>query len=155
PGAPGGRADSPGKPTAPIDISYRIIGKPVVGQPLSIDLQVSSPLRDRGIDLHYRINDTRTLSFPQGQPVRVTVGSLGDAPHARQQVTVVPQRSGRTYLNVSAEIETEGGTMIKSMAIPIHAGEGSGEGSEQQPANGEPKQDADGEPVISLPADET
>jgi hypothetical protein len=63
---------------------------------------------------------------------------------------VVPQREGRLYLNVSAEVETEGGTLLKSMAIPIQVGSA----PRQQQTNGELKPDADGEPVISMPAEE-
>ena len=36
--------DSAGKPRGPVTVAYRIIGKPVVGQPIAIDLQISSSL---------------------------------------------------------------------------------------------------------------
>ena len=42
---------SPGKPSAPIDIEYEILGEPVVGIPLSINVRVSfspSSLRASG-----------------------------------------------------------------------------------------------------------
>lgn len=142
---------SAGKPSAPIRIDYAVIGNAVVGQPVSINLEVSSTVRDTPIALNYRINDARNLRFPQAQPERVSLGALGDGERAREQVTVVPQRDGRLYLNVSAEIETEGGTMLKSMAIPIQVGRA----PSQQQANGELTEDGDGEAVISMPAEES
>jgi hypothetical protein len=63
---------------------------------------------------------------------------------------VVPQREGRLYLNVSAEVETEQGTLLKSMAIPIQVGSA----PRELQTNGEVSQDADGEAIVSMPADE-
>jgi hypothetical protein len=140
-----------GKPTAPITIHYDVIGDAVVGQPVSINLEVSSTLRDRPLALNYRINDSRDLTFPQAQPERVALGALGAAERVREQVTVVPQRGGRHYLNVSAEIETEGGTLLKSIAIPIQVGTR----PRQQQTNGEIREAADGEAVMSMPAEES
>jgi len=146
---------SAGKPSAPIGIDYAIIGTPVVGQPVSINLEVSSSLRNRAVTLNYRINDARNLTFPEAQAQRVALAAFGDGDNdndrVSQQVTVVPQREGRLYLNVYAEVDTEEGTLLKSVAIPIQVGRAPG----QPEANGEPRQGPDGETVISLPAEET
>jgi hypothetical protein len=142
---------SAGKPTAPIAIDYTVVGTPVVGQPVSINLEVSSMLPGRAVTLNYRINDARNLVFPQAQAQRVALGVLGDSDRAAQQVIVVPQREGRLYLNVSAEVETEQGTLLKSMAIPIQVGSA----PRELQTNGEVSQDADGEAIVSMPGDET
>ena len=142
---------SAGKPSAPISISYTVIGTPVVGQPVNINLEVSSSLGSRPVTLNYRINDARNLAFPQAQPQRVALAAPAEAGRAAQQVTVIPQREGRLYLNVSAEVETEEGMMMKSMAIPIQVGRA----PRQEEPNGELREGADGETVISMPAEET
>jgi hypothetical protein len=142
---------SAGKPGAPVDFDYAIIGTPVVGQPVSINLRVSSSLRDRPVTLNYRINDARNLRFPEAQAQRVALPAFRDTGRVTEQITVVPQQEGRLYLNVYAEVETDEGTLMKSMAIPIQVGRA----PRQQETNGEPRQDADGETVISLPAEET
>lgn len=139
-----------GKPTAPIDIEYNVIGSAIVGQPVNIEIEVSSSVRDRSIALEYRIGDPRDLSLAEAQPRRVSLGAIGDAPSAKRQVIVVPKREGRMYLNVSAEIETEEGSLIKAIAIPVQVGAA----REERETNGERKEDADGEPVMSLPAEE-
>jgi hypothetical protein len=40
-----------------------------------------------------------------------------------ERVTVIPQREGRLYLNVSAAVTTEGGRVSSVMSVPIHVGE--------------------------------
>ncbi len=155
--APTGGVDaagrSPGKPSAPIEIRYTVIGTASVGQPVNIEIDVRSTLVDAPITLDYRINDPRELAFDEAQPRRVemrTASDTGAAASARRQVTVIPQREGRAYLNVSATIETGDGNMIRTIAIPVQVGRARGEPA----VNGELKQDADGETVISMPADE-
>jgi hypothetical protein len=141
---------SQGKPTAPIDIEYSVIGSAIVGQPVSIEIDVSSTVRDRSIAVDYRINDPRDLSLAEAQPARVSLGAIGDAPSASRQVTVVPNREGRLYLNVSAEIETEEGSLIKAISIPVQVGAS----REERRTNGELKEDGDGDTVVSMPAEE-
>ena len=105
---------SPGKPSAPINIDYEIMGKPVVGIPLSINVKISSSL-NQPIRVHYRINDTTSLAFPDIQSQTVSLIPIGDAAYSTEQVTVIPQREGRLFLNISAEIDTEIGSMARVM----------------------------------------
>ena len=142
---------SPGKPTAPISIDYDIIGVPLVGHPVNIDIAVSSTRGEAPVKLSWHVLDTGSLSFPDSQLREVSL-RVNSRQAETRQVTVVPQREGRLYLNVTAEIETADGAMLKSMAIPIQVGSAPGE-PEQEP-NGEVKEDADGETIVSLPADE-
>ncbi len=140
---------SPGKPSAPINIDYEILGKPVVGIPLSINVKVSSAL-DQPIRMNYRINDSTSLMFPDAQSKSVSLVPTGKDAYSAEQVTVIPQREGRLFLNVSAEIETDVGMMAKVMAIPIQVGS-------QRPTprvNGELTTGEDGEALISMPAKE-
>ena len=138
-----------GKPSAPINLNYEIMGTPVVGLPLSINLKISSSL-DRPIRVNYRINDTTSLMFSDVQAETVSLVPIGDEAFSAEQVTVIPQREGRLFLNVSAEIDTEIGRMAKVMAIPIQVGS-------MRPTpqvNGELTTDEQGEALISMPAQE-
>lgn len=150
---PGTAADaqaSPGKPSAPIDIDYNVVGTAIVGQPVSINLDVSSTVSDRPVVLEYSVVDAGSLAFPESQLREVSLGRLRELQPASQQVTVIPQREGRLYLNVTAEIQTEGGTVIKAMAIPIQVGDAAPE----REVNGEIKEDAEGDAIVSMPADD-
>lgn len=140
---------SPGKPSAPIHIDYEIMGMAVVGVPLSINVKVTSAL-DKEITVNYRIADSMSLMFTNAQARRVLLVPVGDDAFSPEQVTVIPQREGRLFLTVSAEVETEVGTMSRVMAIPIQVGS-------QRPApqlNGELTAGEEGEALISMPAKE-
>lgn len=142
-----------GKPTAPIDIRYSVIGSAIAGEPVNIELEVRSTQRNVPITLDYRINDSRELAFGEAQPRQVELRAMevaGDGSIARRQVIVIPQREGRVYLNVSATIETADGAMVRSIAIPVQVGRGRSEPE----INGELQEDSDGEAVISMPAEE-
>lgn len=140
---------SPGKPSAPITIDYEVLGKAIVGLPVSINVRVRGTRDDLGpVAVSYSINDRSSLRFQEGQVERLDVVDLRDA--RMEQLSVIPQREGRLYVNVSVEVETPGGSMIKSMAIPIQVG------SAPEPTrnDGELKEGPDGERVQSMPARE-
>jgi hypothetical protein len=138
---------SPGKPTAPISIKYDVVGNPIVGQPVLVNIEVRSA--QGPVTVHYSITDTSALMLQEGQVERLEIAdpSSGNV----QQLSVIPQREGRVYVNVSAEVETPGGSMIRSMAVPIKVGAA----PEQPTINGELKEGPDGETVISMPAQQT
>lgn len=138
------------KPQGPVAIAYRIIGTPIVGQPLGIDLQVTSMIGPQAITLSYRVNDSTALQLTEAQPVSVTIVPSGDDGPSQQQVRVVPLREGRLFLNVSASVDTDSGTMSTVTAIPIQVGSAPREIQD----NGTLTSDESGAPVRSLPASE-
>lgn len=142
-------AASPGKPSAPVAIDYDVIGVPIVGHPVNVDIAVSSTQGEAPVKLSWHVLDTGSLSFPESQAREVSL-RVNQRRAETRQVTIVPQREGRLYLNVTAEVDTPDGAMLKTMAIPIQVGGAPGEPE----AAGEVKEDAEGEAVMSLPADE-
>lgn len=141
-------ATSPGKPSAPISMDYEVMGNPVVGAPVSINLSIKSAGGQGPVQVQYSISDRSSMSFQRGQVERVEIAEKpGDE---IRQIAVIPQREGRLYLNVSAEIQTVNGSMIKSMAIPIQVGSA----PDKQQNNGTLVEGPDGETVISMPAKE-
>ncbi len=147
---PDAAADRTAKPQGPVTIAYKIIGAPIVGQPIGIDLQVQSTLGERPITLTYRVNDSTSMEFAEAQEASVSLAATGDDAPRVQQVQVVPLREGRLFLNVSATVETEEGTMSTVTAIPIQVGAAPSQPGE----NGEVLTDENGELVRSLPASE-
>ena len=137
------------KPGAPFAMSYRIIGTPIVGSPVTIDLRVESMLGAQPITVDYRINDAAAMSLHEAQPDRVRIAPAENENFIVQRVTVVPQREGRIYLNVSASYETDEGSVSAIMAVPIQVGAGGPELRE----NGEVRQDENGEAVRVLTGD--
>ena len=143
----GGDGASPGKPTAPISISYDILNKPTVGSPVQVRVHVRS--RQGPVNVRYSINDQSGLMFKEGQVESLEIAD----PSKREprEVSVIPLREGRSYVNVSVEVDTPRGLMIRSMSIPIKVGS-----APMQPNdNGERKEGPGGETVISMPAQES
>ena len=134
------------KPGAPFSVSYKIIGTPIVGSPVTIDLLVTSMLGSEPVTVSYRINDASAMMFHEAQPRQVRMLPANNEDFVMQQVTVVPQREGRLYLNVGASVETESGSMSSMMAIPIQVGSGGRKLEE----NGELQLDEDGEAIRVL-----
>ncbi|MDH3305411.1 MAG: hypothetical protein OEM50_04600 [Gammaproteobacteria bacterium] len=134
------------KPGAPFSVSYKVIGTPIVGSPVTIDLLVTSALGPQPVTVSYRINDASAMMFHEAQPLAVEVSPAANEDFVKQQVTVIPQREGRLYLNVGASVETDSGSMSSMMAIPIQVGSGGRKLEE----HGELQLDENGESVRVL-----
>ena len=147
PGVANAGGASPGKPMAPISIRYEVIGNPIIGQPVLINVKVRS--EEGPVTVQYDITDASALMFQPGQVERYQIPD--PTSDSTNQLSVIPQREGRIYVNVSAEVQTPGGPMIRSMAIPIKVGAA----PDEPTANGELKEGPDGETVISMPAQES
>ena len=141
-----------GKKHGPVRIAYRFVGEPVVGQPMTVDLDFMSNVGTAPIQVSYRVPDSTALQIPQDQlrEVAVAPGTIdgGSRSTAGHQVTVVPLREGRIYLNVSAEVETPDGTMSTVTAIPLQVGDAPRTLRE----NGTLMETESGETVRSMPA---
>ena len=133
-------------PGSPYRVTYKIIGNPIIGSPVTVDLQIESASGSRPLHLEYRIRDASSMLLAESQPSRVLMEPAENERVFRQQVSVVPQREGRFYLNVSASFETSDGTMSTVTAIPIQVGSGTRELQE----NGEVQLDENGEAVKVL-----
>jgi hypothetical protein len=130
----------------PISIAYRLIGEPVIGQPLAIELRVASALGDQPVRIDYRILDATALRLAESQSPYATVARTAPDAVGNEQVTVVPLREGRLYLNVAASVETGEGSISTVTAIPIQVGNT----ARDTPENGRLATDDAGEAVRVL-----
>jgi len=137
-----------GKPQGPVRINYRIIGTPVVGQPVTIDLKVESTVGDVPITLSYGTNDSTAMSFPESQQRMVSLAFVDDERTSGQQVTFIPAREGRLFLNVTAHLQTDTGSLQTVTAVPIQVGAAPRELQE----NGVVTTDENGELIREMPA---
>lgn len=134
------------KPGAPFSISYNIIGTPVVGSPVAVELRVSSSLGPQVVRLDYSIPDETSIMLHDAQPASMDAEFAANEGWVDQRVTIIPQREGRLYLNVSASVATDDGRMSTTIAIPVQVGQGGRELEEQ----GELATDEDGESIRIL-----
>jgi hypothetical protein len=135
----------------PVQIAYRVIGTPIVGSPVALDLQFNSALGDTPYKVTFRVNDPTAMQMPEAQSATISISPSTKNESIARQVTVVPLREGRLYLNVAAVIETESGSMQSVIAIPIQVGPAA---PRQLLENGEVTSDDDGGLLRTLPAKE-
>ncbi|MDX2410626.1 MAG: hypothetical protein QNK16_01235, partial [Woeseiaceae bacterium] len=116
------------------------------GQAVAVELQVVSNVGAQAITLTYRVNDTTAMQFPEAQPPSVSMAATDSAEPQTQQVRIIPLREGRLFLNVSASIESDGGTISTVTAIPIQVGPA----AQQQQDNSTVTTDENGEAIRVL-----
>lgn len=131
---------------SPFSISYKIIGTPVVGSPVAIELRVTSAFETQSAELSFSVPDDSSMVLHEAQPHEVVAEFADNEKWLDQRVTVVPMREGRIYLNVAASVDAADGRTMTMMAVPIQVGQGGRELDEQ----GELATDEDGEAIRVL-----
>jgi hypothetical protein len=145
---PGAATETPVAVLAPVKIDYRIIGTPVVGQPVTIDLKVKSNVGDTPVTLSYETNDSTAMMFAESQQRMVSLAFVDDERTSAQQVTVIPLREGRLFLNVTAHMQTDTGSLQTVVAVPIQVSAAPRELQE----NGVVTTDESGDLIREMPA---
>lgn len=113
----------PAKAGAPFTVNYTVIGTPIVGSPVSLDLQIFSAFGDAPIEIGYQVTDSTAVELPDAQPRSMTIAPAASESSISNRVTVIPLREGRVYINVSAAVETKDGRSSTVISIPLHVGE--------------------------------
>jgi hypothetical protein len=131
---------------SPFTISYKIIGTPIVGSPVTIQLRVISAFAMPRAEISYSIPDDSSMVLHEAQPRAILAEFADNERSMDQRVTIVPMREGRIYLNVAASAQTPDGRTMTMMAVPIQVGQGGRELEE----NGELSTDEDGEAIRVL-----
>lgn len=121
---------SPGKQSPPIDIAYKLMSVPKVGEPLDIDLTIGSSLAGEFVDLTLQAKGDLTMGANQQGVTRMsrstaTTANKADRSGSRdiERVTVIPQAEGRSYLSVMVSIPTAEGSVSKVISIPVQVGD--------------------------------
>ena len=136
---------------SPVQINYRVIGTPIVGSPVALDLLFRSALGTEPYTVTYRVNDTTAMQLAESQSTSITISPSSADEAVSRQVTVVPLREGRLYLNVAAVVETESGSLQSVIAVPVQVGQAA---PRQIIENGEVSSDENGDLLRTLPAKE-
>ncbi len=139
----------PGKPTAPIRLTYALKTKPVIGEPLEIDISAATPLAG---ELTLTLATRAELILGQNQPERIDLGEqvAGAEKTHVTTVTVVPQAEGRSFLLVTAAAPAPEGQAMRLLSVPVQVGDV----QRKFRRDGVPSESGP-DAVISLPADET
>jgi len=135
----------------PVQIDYQVIGTPIIGQAVAVELQLRSTLGEQPYRVSFRVNDPTAMQLPESQSATISIAPAAAEELSSQQVTVIPLREGRLYLNVAAEIETDSGSLQTVIAIPIQVGASA---PREILDNGTVASDDEGNLYRSLPAKE-
>jgi len=114
---------TPARPGTIFNVDYRIVGTPVVGSPVSIDLEIESSAGDDPVEIGYQVPDPSALAMEEAQPTTLTRTPAAGERRIRERVTVIPQREGRLYINVRASRSGGDGSNSTMISIPIHVGD--------------------------------
>lgn len=138
-------AVSSGKTSAPVDLKYDILAKPAVGEPFEIELALVPRLAADSLEVE--ITGIPGLTVVNGGAARFEGVVAGERYAAK--VLARADASGIYYANVVAKLVTQVQTEARTFSIPIAVGV-------VQPAEKPvPRQDASGQAVQSLPAEES
>ena len=86
--------ETPGSPGTVFEFSYEIVGTPIVGSPVSIDLEIQSAFGDEAIEVGYQIPDSTALAMDAAQPRTLTRTPLAGERSIRERVTVISATRG-------------------------------------------------------------
>ncbi len=111
---------SPGKPGAPVDIGYTVIGTPRAGQPIEVELTFTMKGTVDEMRLDYGTSEALTLDRDTPKSLAL-IAQKGGVP-AVQRVRVQPQADGLHYLKVRVVTVANGNTRMRGVAIPISVG---------------------------------
>jgi hypothetical protein len=85
-------------------------------------LRVESTVGSVPVQLNYRIENPSAMSFHESQPQSILTAPAANESFVSERVTLIPQREGRLFFNVSASVETGEGSISSVISIPIHVG---------------------------------
>lgn len=134
---------SPGKPGAPVTMSYELSGTPSAGMPLTIRVHFTPHVTEGELKIHYRA-DPDDLNLVAND-ASYTLGKDDTS----AELTVQAAHDGVYYINVFTELAGR----ARSFSIPVQVGKVSLKSALK--ANGKPSVDAQGVRRIRLPAEET
>jgi hypothetical protein len=130
---------------APVDVRYRLLTTPQVGQPVQIEVSLVPLVDAASVGFKLRPDDGVLVASNMRS---FTVNAAKARMPQSQIVSVTPQREGRFYVNVDASVIVNGEMKSRVVIIPIQVGTGGPELERM----GETLTDAEGNRIISLPA---
>ena len=139
-----------GKPHAPVEMTFIQSVKPKVGVTIRYEILLTPGVDANDMQVSVSADEGLSLlEYPQQL-------QLGVQKKDQQQAVVVtcqPQREGLFYINISATVITDGKRQSRSFAIPVNVGDV--DAAKHLKASGVVVEDAAGERIISMPAQQT
>ncbi len=144
---------SPGKTTAPINVTYQLLDKPALSSPLRIEISMQPLVAASAIKLEYAVNGNLNSVDPSTQASfdQVNTGQV-----IKHVIQVVPQGNGQHHINLFVTLVTQDGqSQSTALMIPVTVGDITTNQKPEHPNKAFIQQDSHGQPIISVPAQET
>ena len=136
-----------GKPGSPLGVQYKILGEPMVGQPLDIRITIQSNATVNELVLQL-LNDRGLFVLPEDISFSADQMNLNE-PIVRT-VTIIPLGEGLHELSVLVQGNIRGMAQANHVAIPIQIGNV----GDSLNSIGTMTMDETGASIISMPADQ-
>ncbi len=130
----------------PVNLKYRLLETPQVGQPFDIELTIVSSIDTASLGFDVAPEDG--LAVDAGSATYTVSSKPANSPET-SVISVTPTREGRFHLHVTANVMVNGQMLSRVVPIAIQVGQG----TLQLEQMGEIKVDEDGNRVVSLPAE--
>jgi hypothetical protein len=138
-------ADSPGKPQAPIEFDFELLGTPALGQPLAIRIDARTRNEEAKVDVTLGGSG---LLWVAAEAAEWRGESARNKTRSGRTIEVVPLADGPLHLDVLLQVSIDGRRQSRSVAIPIQVGSISTAPTIRQAVS----TDAAGQLIVSLPA---
>jgi hypothetical protein len=146
-------AATPGKPSAPINVTYQLLDHPSVSAPLHIEISIQPRVAASAVKLEYTVQGNMNSIDPSMQASFMATAAEQVIKHTIQ---VAPQGEGQHRVNVFVTLITQDGqAQTEVLVIPVVVGTLAGVKKIEHPNKAAMQTDAHGQPIIVLPAEET
>src|SRR5690606_35862774 len=138
---------SPGKPQAPIDVRYELLGEVVPGQPLDLHLSFGTPSGVR--ELMVEVAGGEGVQVPP-ESARLHLERVSDDERYERTITIVPLVAEPASIDLLLAATVRGHRQSRAVSIAL----GTGKRAASAWENGQRKVsiDASGRTIVSLPA---
>jgi hypothetical protein len=140
-------AVSPGKPGAPVELKFKVLTRPKVGE--TVDVEVALVPVSELERLQVSFQGSSGLSIHSGNAPDPFVRPAVGVP-LKHRITATANTDGIFYITATALADSSAGSLARSFSIPIIVGDGVA----ALPQKSMPPADATGERIKSAPAQE-
>ena len=144
---------SPGKTTAPVEVSYQLLDKPALSTPLRIEVSMKPLIAASAIKLEYTVDGNINSVDPSTQ---ASFNQVAAGQATKHIIQVVPRGDGQHHVNVFVTLVTQDGQPQSTvLMIPVTVGVVNPNQKPEHPNKAFIQQDSQGQSIISVPAQET
>jgi hypothetical protein len=133
------------KPGAPVSMWFDIKARPVVGEPLDIDIALVPQAATEHMRMTFIATEGLTVKPAATAPEYRSVQPGGVYRHT---LTVTPREDGAFYIGTIVLMDAENGPEARTFSIPVMVGAPDDVASDKAA----PPKDASGQPIESMPS---